>query len=176
MKKRSMFLFVLLLIFIILLGCNNQKSEETKQFEEVIDTIITNFECDGYEETMKDKSVVLALPMEYEKIEEAEDYLYYQKLFNYRNATKKVTILLQITKSNNQNNSWNNSLNYEVDSNDKSNNESLLNQENVQLGVYSFTYGGYNYLSVAISESDDSLLASTELVNFNNKLIDILTK
>lgn len=64
------------------MGCNKQKgSEEVEysldEFEAFIKNVKDDFTYNGYEEIMKDdKSVVLALPLEYEKIDEAVNYCF----------------------------------------------------------------------------------------------------
>lgn len=49
----------------------------------------------------------------------------------------------------------------------------------VEVGVYSFTYDGYNYMSIGLSENeseDSHLVATRELIGFNNELIKFITK
>ncbi len=183
MRKKQRMLFVVFVVIISLMGCNKQKGSEEYDnslvdFEKVVNNVKDNFVYNGYEEIMKDKSVVLALPLEYEKIDEAVDYLALQKLFVYKNVEKGVIILLQITKTWDDENSWNHSLSYSSTQYINLEEGMIVDKPEVEVGAYSFTYEGYNYMTIGLSESEseDSYLATTELVGFNNELISFITE
>lgn len=185
MKKKQRVLFVLFAVVISLAGCNKQRGSEENdnlltEFEAVVKNVNENFMYDGYEEIMKNKSVVLALPLEYEKIDEAIDYLALQKLFVYKNVDKDVLILLQITKSAGEenSNSWNHGLSYSPMEYNNPEKGTVVDMPEIEVGAYSFSYEGYNYMSIGMAGIDPEKLdlATTELIGFNNELIRFITE
>lgn len=183
MKKKQRFFFLLFAMILSFMGCSKQMDSEENDnsrvgFETVVNNVKDNFTYDGYEEIMKDKSVVLALPMEYEKIDEAEDYLALQKLFVYKNVDKGVIILLQITENSNVEDCWNHSLSYSPMEYNNPEKGVIVDIPEIEVSAYSFTHEGYNYMSIGLSESEqeDPYLATTELIGFNNELISFITE
>lgn len=182
MKRKQKIILIIFVAVISLMGCNKQTDrveyeKSLTEFEAIVNNIMDNFTYDGYEEIMKTKSVVLALPMEYEKVDEAIDYLALQKLLVYKNVERDVIILLQITKSQDAENSWNHSLSYSPAEYNSQEKGTAIDISDVEVGAYSFTYEGYNYMSVGLSDSkpEEFQLAATELVGFNNVLITFIT-
>lgn len=177
-KKKQRVLFILFVVMLSLVGCNKQNSQSLDEFESFYSHIKDNFTYDGYEEIMKDKSVVLALPLEYKKVDEAVDYLVLQKLFVYKNEEKDVIILLQITDSQDTEDSWNHSLTYSPMDFNNPETGAVLDIPEIEMGAYSFTYEGYNYMSIALSGSkqENPYFVTEELLAFNNEFINFITK
>ena len=181
MKRKQRVIFVLLVMILSFMGCNKQKESEDRtkaqaEFEALVKDVNENFIYDGFKEILKDKSVELLLPLEYEKIDETAAY--FQKLFVYKNEDKGVIIILQITESQSPENSWNHGMSYGPDEYTGYDEGSDADMPEVEMGAYSFTYDGYNYMSIGLCESDpeDAFLAKSELIAFNNALIDFITQ
>lgn len=181
MMKKIKFLISIIVIMLLFIGCTNQNKSESENnldyFWDMVDNIKENFQFNDYQEIMQDKSHILALPMEYATVAEAEDFLTTQKLFVYT-RNQGCIILLQMTCSEISHNEWQSSINY---------NSNLFNSENskygdlydknipdVEIAINSFAYEGINYQIFSIAQDNEDKIAATELMDFSNELISFI--
>jgi hypothetical protein len=179
--KKGCIFFVLFFTVISLYGCSSQKIKEarTEDYYQTVDDIRSNFVYEGFIEIMQEKTHLLALPLEYEAIDEAEDFLGRQKLFVYKSYEKGAIIMLQVTFSRSIEDEWNSSINYDSETFNSNNSKfgDFYNEAipDIEVASNSFTYKGCHYNITSICGKNSSSLAAVELMSFSNKLIEYLT-
>lgn len=170
----AVFIAAILLFSIVIAQRKNENG-----FASVVSTIQNNFSYGTYEEIMNEQSHLLALPMEYQLVGDAKNFIATQKLFVYKHPEIDAVILLQVTKNASRTNEWVASVDYTP---------TLFNSQDSKFGAFfnpelpavhfamnSFSYNGCNFTTIAISKDDSNYIAASELMSFCNQLIEQLT-
>lgn len=178
-RKAGGILLLLVTACVLLTACRADDAERTG-FGKTIDRIRTDFSYEGYEEILDDYSYILAIPMEYEKVVDSDNIMMDQKLFVFKNAEKGVSITVQMIFHEQSQNLWNSSFHYtgQMFNSPEGDYQSSYAPSipDVEIASVSFTYDHCTYTLTALSpQSEDNLLAATEVVGLANALIDFIT-
>ncbi len=179
MKKNIVYILGVVLYTLIvgmLAICFYTPTEDTDKFYRTSESLMNSFNYTGYEEIMKEKSHVLAQPLERNRVENDDNFILNQKLFVYK--SDEAIILLQMTPVKGAENEWTGSLDYSsmlfnsIDSPYKGTIDS--NIPNVAIAYQSFSFDGCHYSTICLSAENEKQIATRELIAFNNELIKFL--
>jgi len=151
-------------------------TEDTNKFYRISETIMNSFNYTGYEEIMGEKSHVLAQPLERDRVENDDNFIFNQKLFVYK--SNEAIILLQMTPVKGAENEWTGSLDYSsmLFNSSDSPYKGIIETKipNVAMAYQSFSFDGCHYSTICLSAENEKQIATRELIAFNNELIKFL--
>lgn len=156
------------------------KEKSVEEYTEIVEEIKNGFTYGEFIEVMGDETHILALPAEYEQIEQNGIFLDLQKLFVYKSTDDGIIILLQVVLNPfaDSEDHWISSMNYNsmTFNSVESKYGKFFNEKipDVEIATNSFSYHSVDYSITVIAEENESQEAATTLIDFCNTFIPFI--